>query len=103
MSKHKTDAQIDSEIAALKALKPTVRQRTAFGDDNHAAIDAQIDVLLKRMNTDEVFNAYADEEEEGGEVYEHVFSAALQASDWMTGILASDEDSPSASWASACL
>ena len=45
MSKRKTEEQISAEIAALVALKPKVRQRTAFGDDNHAAIDAQLAVL----------------------------------------------------------
>ena len=37
--------QIDKEIAALKKMKPNVRRSSAFGDNHHAAIDAQIDVL----------------------------------------------------------
>lgn len=92
MSKRKTEDQINAEIAALVALKPKVRKRTAFGDDNHAAIDAQLAVLRERMSSDEVHDAYGDQ---------YTFDAALSAHDWMTGDLASDEDAPAASWAGA--
>lgn len=99
MSKHKTEEQINAEIAALLALKPTVRERTAFGDDNHAAIDAQLAVLRKRMGSAEVHSAYGDED--SGDFDQHTFDAALSACDWMTGLLASDEHAPAASWAGA--
>lgn len=99
MSKRKTEEQISAEIAALVALKPKVRQRTAFGDDNHAAIDAQLAVLRERMSSDDVYSAYGDEGMD--EFDQHTFDAALSACDWMTGMLASGEDSPAASWAGA--
>jgi hypothetical protein len=99
MSKRKTEEQIIAEIAALVALKPKVRKRTAFGDDNHAAIDAQLAVLRERMSSDEVYDAYGDEDAD--EFDQHTFDAALSACDWMTGMLASDEESPAASWAGA--
>lgn len=99
MSKRKTEDQINAEISALVALKPKVRERTAFGDDNHAAIDAQLAVLRERMSSDEVYDAYGDEDAD--EFDQHTFDAALSACDWMTGMLASDEDSPAASWAGA--
>ena len=67
MSKRKTEDQINTEIAALVALKPKVRERTAFGDDNHAAIDAQLSVLRERMSSDEVYYAYGDEDADDGE------------------------------------
>jgi len=99
MSKRKTEDQINAEIAALVALKPKVRERTAFGDDNHAAIDAQLAVLRERMSSDEVYDAYGDEDSD--EFDQHTFDAALSAHDWMSGTLASDEDAPAASWAGA--
>ena len=99
MSKRKTEEQIIAEIAALVALKPKVRKRTAFGDDYRAAIDAQLAVLRERMSSDEVYDAYGDEDAD--EFDQHTFDAALSACDWMTGMLASDEESPAASWAGA--
>lgn len=99
MSKHKTEEQINAEIAALVELKPKVRQRTAFGDDNHAAIDAQLAVLRERMSIDDVCSAYGDEGMD--EFDQHTLDAALSAHDWMTGALAGDEDAPAASWAGA--
>ena len=99
MSKRKTEDQINAEVAALKALKPTIRERTAFGDDNHAAIEAQISVLRERMGSDEVYDAYGDEEADDFD--QHTVDAALSAHDWMTGALAADEDAPAASWAGA--
>lgn len=97
MSKRKTEEEIDAEVAALVTLKPTVRKHTAFGDDNHAAIDAQIAVLRERMGSDEVYDAYEDDSDEAGR---HALDAALGAYDWMTGALASDE-APAAGWAGA--
>ena len=75
------------------------RERTAFGDDNHAAIDAQLAVLRERMSSEQVYDAYGDEGAD--EFDQHTFDAALSAHDWMTGALASDEDAPAASWSGA--
>jgi hypothetical protein len=41
----KTADQIQSEIQKLQVIRPRVRKTNAFGQDNHAAIDAQIAVL----------------------------------------------------------
>lgn len=99
VSKRKTEDQIDAEITALVAVMPKVRELTSFGDDNHAAIDAQLAVLRERMSSDEVHDAYGDAGND--EFDQYTFDAALSACDWLTGVLASDEDSPAASWADA--
>ena len=52
--------EIKAEIAALKKLKPKIRQYSAFGGDNHACVDAQIEVLESDMNADDIYNR-ADE------------------------------------------
>lgn len=96
MSKRKTQEQIDAEVAALVAVKPKVRETNAFGDDNHAAIDAQLAVLRERMSHDDVYDAYGDEDSE--EFDQHTLDAALSAHDWMVGTLAADEGSPSEGW-----
>lgn len=96
MSKAKTAEQINAEIAALLAQRPKVRKHSAFGDDNHAAIDAQLAVLRDRMSSDALRAAYGDEDSD--EFNEHTFTAALSAHDWMTGALAADEDAPAESW-----
>lgn len=41
----RTAAEIQTEIAALKACKTYAPRRSAFGDDNHGQIDLQIQVL----------------------------------------------------------
>jgi len=46
----KTRYEIRDEINALREIKPTVRRFTAFGDDNWAAIDVQIDALDGEWN-----------------------------------------------------
>lgn len=96
----KTEQQINDEIAALKLIKPQVREYTAFGDSNHEAIDAQIEVLEKRMSGDDVHDSYQpDETNEDDERSESVFFAALEAHDWMRGT--SDDEPPSDGWRSA--
>jgi hypothetical protein len=98
--KKPTDKQIAAEIAALKKIKPKVRARSAFGDDHHAAIDAQIDVLVKRMTNDQVYDRYeptgdSDIDRDDGRS-ESIHSSALDALNWRTGD--SNDGAPSKSW-----
>lgn len=89
----KTNEQINAEMAALTAMKPTVRHHSAFGDDNHEAIEAQLSVLRERMDTDEIYDAWGDEDTD--EFAQNVLDEALAARDWMIG----DEAAPSEGWA----
>lgn len=80
--------EVNAEIAALLALKPRVRHFSKFQDDNHAAIDAQVQVLSRRMAQTELNAAFA--------ANEHNFQAAQHAYDWLrVGGLA-----PSTDWQS---
>lgn len=63
----KTKEQIESEIKALREMKPSVRHRTMFGDDNHAAIDAQIKVLEEGMSEDAIYDEWPEDEEDAHE------------------------------------
>ena len=82
----KTDEEIDAEIATLREMKPRVRRLTAFGDDNHAAIELQIFVLEERMDTDQAGDEYDDADE---------YSHATEAIQWMEGEI---ETAPSEGW-----
>ena len=42
----KTEKEQEEEVQKLKAMKPMVLKKSMFGDDHHAAIDAQVEVLL---------------------------------------------------------
>ena len=90
----KTNEQIDAEIAALNEMKPSVRHRSAFGDDNHEAIEAQLSVLRERMDTDEIYDTWGDEDTD--EFAQNVLDEALAARHWLIG----DEEAPSVGWAS---
>lgn len=95
----KTQEQIDQEIAALKTLKPTVRRCNAFGDDHHAAIDAQIEVLEKKLSHDAVYDRYeptGDDDIDGDEGRsESIMTAASDAHRWMHD---ESDDAPSEDW-----
>lgn len=82
-----TPAQVKEEIAKLVDLKDKVPPRTFFGDDNRAAIEAQIAVLKGELNEDEI----------DGEV-DHVASSAREALAWLNGENDSEE-APSLGWA----
>lgn len=94
----KITSEIEAEIAALTAMKPNVRQFSAFGDDHHQAIDAQIETLTNRLNVDQVHDGYG-EDAMADEFSQNELDAALEASDWMLG-LAADDEPPSAGWQS---
>lgn len=81
MSKPSSE-QVQQEIAALKEIKPKVRRYTFFGDDNHAAIDAQIVVLEEDYDEDAIYGEWEDDE--------HVLSSALEALAWKEGDLSRD-------------
>jgi hypothetical protein len=85
----RTEKQIESEIAKLEKLKRAVPPTTAFGDDNHASIEAQIQVLRDSMHDDEIWDAWPEEESDL-----HVRSAAQDAVEWRDG----KGEAPSEGW-----
>jgi hypothetical protein len=70
------------EAETLQLLKPNVRRRSFFGDDNHAAIDAQVAVLRDLLTGDQIHSRY-----EGGDLRSsnYVLDAALEARQWLEG------------------
>lgn len=96
MSKNKpTTEEVAQEAARLRAIKPKVRQFSMFGDDNHAAIEAQLDVLESRLKDEHaIFKRYLANEGED----EHNRTAALSAWDWMQGV--ERDITPSSEWES---
>lgn len=99
MSTVRTTQEIESEVATLRDLRAKVRKFTSFGDDNHAAIDAQIEVLSDRMSLDQVYDKYGEEAFiDEDEFDQHLFDCTLLACDWMHGLRSADESSPGESW-----
>lgn len=74
----KTEEEIKKEIKALKAVRPKVRPHSMFGDDNLAALDAQVDVLENDLDNDDIHDKY---DHVGSS--EYVFESALHARDWV--------------------
>jgi hypothetical protein len=79
----KTIEERTAEVAALKEIKPKIRHRSAFCDDHHEAIDAQVDVIHDRMSEDDIYAAWGDEDID--EFAQNVLDAALEAHEWMMG------------------
>lgn len=82
----KTKEQIKKEIEALKTVRPNVRPRSMFGDDNLAALDAQIAVLLDNMNDDDIYDVY-----DRTSSSEYILESAIAARQWVND----EEDSDS--------
>lgn len=86
-----TAEEIVAEAATLKKMKPTVLKSSAFGDNHHNAIDAQIEALEMRKSEEEIYDELADEAD-------NVRDAALEAVRWMEG--ESEDGAPSDNWKS---
>ena len=84
----RTGKEIAAEIAKLKKMKPDVRKTSMFGDNHHDAIDAQVDVLERKLTLDQCWDEFADDRE-------NVQSAANEAAEWLAGLT---DDLPSAGW-----
>lgn len=81
--KPRTKNEIDIQIAGLKAMKITLPRRSAFGDDNHAKIDAQISVLEGNKKPDYFYVDETSDEFQDGD--NDVYSSAVDAEEWMNG------------------
>lgn len=79
-AKEPTDEQVEAEIKLLKELKPKVARYNGFEEDNHTAIDAQIEVLQRRFDEDEVEEEYGD-----GKADDNVRNAAMDSCMWLQG------------------
>ena len=58
----KTQAEVDEQVKKLKAIRPKVKPTTYFGDSNLDELDAQVKVLEKDMDSDEVWDEWPREE-----------------------------------------
>lgn len=98
----KTEKQIKKEAEALVKLKPQVPMYTAFGDNNHAKIEAEIRVLSDNMSEDDIYDTWPVDGKDDEESLEferengHENSAALYVRQWMDG---EEEDGPAKGWA----
>jgi len=82
-----TREQVLLEVKKLKEMKPRVRHYSAFGDDNHAAIEVGIRTLERGLSEDNVYDAYS--------MSDSLLDSALGAIHWREG---HEKDSPSESW-----
>lgn len=76
--KEPSESEIEQEVAALEKMKPNILRESKFGEDHHAAIEAQLEVLRERMDEDDVDENYGDAED-------NIRSAAQDAANWLTG------------------
>ena len=89
----KTKKQIVEEIKALKTVRPNVRSTTMFGDDNLAALDAQIDVLENYLDEDEIYDKY-----DCTQYSEYILDGAICARQWIDDEEDLDDNSLAESW-----
>jgi hypothetical protein len=75
--------EINNEIKALIELKPKVRKFTTFGDDNHLALDASVNVLENELNEDAIYEIYGNIE--NPEKSQYIVENAISTMQWMNG------------------
>jgi hypothetical protein len=80
----KTEIEIDAEVAALRALRPNIRPYSAFGDDNRAALDACVLVLVQRLNPAQAMARFCQEERRW-RFDENLMEEAVATADWLVG------------------
>lgn len=82
---------IEAEIQKLEELKTTVRPKTAFGESNVEAIEAQIDTLRNALEEDDVYDRL-----DAGDFDERQKDSALEAIEWRD--TESNDEPPSKGW-----
>lgn len=82
----KSTSEIEAEISLLITMKPDVRSHSAFGDDHHAAIAAQVKTLEERLTETDIWDDdWTDNERD----------AAIDARRWLAG---DSDTAPSEVW-----
>lgn len=76
----RTETEIQTEITALREIKPRVRRFSKFNDDHHQTIDLQVEVLEKNLSRNDI----ADWDSER-------YDIASDAIDWKEGLREDDE------------
>lgn len=89
----RTQDEINAEIAKLQEMRPRVRQFSAFGDDNRAAIDAQVAVLQRRMSEANIYAEWSGDDDDDGS--NPLIDSALDARAWANG---DEEEAPHIGW-----
>lgn len=89
----KIKEQITKEIEALKTVRPNVRSRSVFGDDNLGSVDAQIMVLENDWDNNEIYSRF-----DRTSSSEYILEAALAARQWIDDKEDEDCDGLACEW-----
>lgn len=90
--KKPTAKQVKAQVAWLEKNKPKIRHYSMFGEDNHAKVEAMIDVLSESLDEDDIYDRFGSEEE-GDNPPE--LDAAMFARRWMDG---EEDTTPQEDW-----
>ena len=83
---NRSTAEVADQIKRLKAVKKRLGRYSGFGDDNHAAIDAQVEFFEKNLDRDAVYDQGWSQHQE---------SSVQDACNWVEG---EEEVSPAEGW-----
>lgn len=97
MKTMRTREEIQSEIKNLRTIKPRVLRTSKFGDDHHAAIDAQIEVLENLLTEDEVCDRHDNAADDEMFYADNEYDSGRDAANWLAG---DEDDAPSEGWGS---
>jgi hypothetical protein len=93
-----TNKQVQKEIDTLREYKPRIVQFSAFGDDNHAKIDVEIEVLEKHLGGDTMDDYDIDDKLDEGDWTDDEASSARDIVSWLKGNPCEDGGVPSDNW-----
>jgi hypothetical protein len=77
----KTNSEITAEIAKLRAIKPRLPEINGMNDNNHHAVDAQVEVLEAALEGRDLDAAADDHDDDDSSIYD----AARDAANWVNG------------------
>lgn len=99
-----TEADIQTEIARLKEMRPLITPTSMFGDDNLQGLDDQVWVLEERASENDVYDRFdelTEEEDPNGDLNQDEgrsmerASNAAEVARWLTG---DHQERPSDNW-----
>ena len=76
----RTKEEIDNQIEVLLHTKTVTPHLSIFGEPNHVAIDAQVEILLLKISIDELALRYSEDDK-----VDFILDYAERAQRWMDG------------------
>lgn len=80
-----TKEEVEQQIGLLRSIRNLIQPFSLFGNDNKAALDAVVEVLVDGLDEESVYANWPEEYDESESQNSYIRDSALEACRWLNG------------------